>query len=60
MVAHDGESLYMVRQPREAVGEPALLELPAGKLDVEGETPLEVRSASSPRRSASRRATGES
>jgi len=41
IVAHDGESVYLVRQPREAVGEPALLELPAGKLDVEGETPLE-------------------
>jgi len=27
----------MVRQPREAVGEQALLELPAGKLDEEGE-----------------------
>jgi ADP-ribose pyrophosphatase len=37
----DGESLYMVVQPREATGEDALLELPAGKLDVEGETPLE-------------------
>ena len=33
--------LYMVRQPREAVGEDSLLELPAGKLDVEGETPLD-------------------
>jgi ADP-ribose pyrophosphatase len=31
----------MVRQPREAVGEDALLEVPAGKLDVEGETPLQ-------------------
>jgi ADP-ribose pyrophosphatase len=31
----------MVEQPREAVEEPALLELPAGKLDVKGETPLE-------------------
>ena len=41
IVAHDGESIYLVRQPREPVGEPALLELPAGKLDVEGETPLE-------------------
>jgi ADP-ribose pyrophosphatase len=33
IVAHDGERLYMVRQPREAVGEQGLLELPAGKLD---------------------------
>jgi ADP-ribose pyrophosphatase len=41
MLAHDGETLYLVRQPREAVGEDALLELPAGKLDVEGESPLE-------------------
>ena len=41
ILAHDGETLYLVRQPREAVGEPALLEVPAGKLDVEGETPLE-------------------
>jgi ADP-ribose pyrophosphatase len=41
IVAHDGKVLYMVRQPREAVGEAALLELPAGKLDVEGESPLE-------------------
>jgi 8-oxo-dGTP pyrophosphatase MutT (NUDIX family) len=41
VVAHDHEVLYMVRQPREPVGETALLELPAGKLDVEGETPLE-------------------
>src|ERR671924_1956142 len=39
VVAHDGERLYLVRQPREAVGEPALLELPAGKLDEEGEEP---------------------
>jgi 8-oxo-dGTP pyrophosphatase MutT (NUDIX family) len=41
IVAHDGGRIYMVRQPREAVGEDSLLELPAGKLDVEGETPLE-------------------
>jgi ADP-ribose pyrophosphatase len=41
-VAHDDQALYMVRQPREAVGEPDLLELPAGTLDVEGETPLEA------------------
>jgi 8-oxo-dGTP pyrophosphatase MutT (NUDIX family) len=41
VIPHDGRVLYMVEQPREAVEEPALLELPAGKLDVEGETPLE-------------------
>jgi 8-oxo-dGTP pyrophosphatase MutT (NUDIX family) len=42
VVAHDGERLFLVRQPREAVGEPDLLELPAGKLDEEGEGPLET------------------
>jgi ADP-ribose pyrophosphatase len=41
IAAHDGKVLYMVRQPREPVEEPALLELPAGKLDKEGESPLE-------------------
>ncbi len=41
-VAHDERFLYLVRQPREAVGEERLLELPAGKLDVEGEGPLEA------------------
>ena len=40
IVAHDGERLYLVRQPRETIGVPDLLELPAGKLDVEGEEPL--------------------
>jgi ADP-ribose pyrophosphatase len=42
IVAHDGERLFLVRQPREPVGEPELLELPAGKLDEEGETPLDT------------------
>ena len=42
VVAHDGERLFLVRQPREAVDEQALLELPAGKLDTEGEGPLET------------------
>ncbi len=41
MVAHDDLHVYLVRQPREAVGEEALLELPAGKLDVPGESPVE-------------------
>jgi len=41
IVAHDDERFFMVRQPREAVGEERLLELPAGKLDVEGESALE-------------------
>lgn len=42
IVAHDGEKVYLVKQPREAVNDPALLELPAGKLDEEGEGPLET------------------
>jgi 8-oxo-dGTP pyrophosphatase MutT (NUDIX family) len=42
MIAHDERVLYMVRQRREAVGEEHLLELPAGKFDVEGESPLET------------------
>jgi len=40
VVAHDDEHVYLVRQPREAVGIGDLLELPAGKLDEEGEAPL--------------------
>lgn len=40
VLAHDHEFLYMVRQPREAVGEEALLELPAGKLDGADRDPL--------------------
>jgi 8-oxo-dGTP pyrophosphatase MutT (NUDIX family) len=40
VLAHDGEHVWLVRQPREAVDEPALLEIPAGRLDVEGEQPL--------------------
>jgi len=41
ILAHDDLHVHLVRQPREPVGEPALLELPAGKLDVEGESELE-------------------
>ena len=40
VVAHDGERIFLVRQPREAIDVPDLLEIPAGKLDVEGEEPL--------------------
>lgn len=40
IVAHDGENVWLVRQPREAVGEADLLEIPAGRLDVDGEEPL--------------------
>jgi len=37
-----GGHVWLVRQPREPVGEQALLELPAGKIDVEGEDLLET------------------
>jgi 8-oxo-dGTP pyrophosphatase MutT (NUDIX family) len=40
IVVLDGAQLWLVRQPREAVGVPDLLEIPAGKLDEEGEGPL--------------------
>jgi ADP-ribose pyrophosphatase len=42
VVCHDGEQLFLVRQPREAVGAPDMLEIPAGKLDEEGEDALET------------------
>jgi ADP-ribose pyrophosphatase len=41
IVAHDDERVWLVRQPRETVLE-SLLEIPAGRLDVEGESPLEA------------------
>ena len=40
IVVHDGTDLFLVRQPREVVGDPDFLEIPAGRLDVEGEAPL--------------------
>jgi ADP-ribose pyrophosphatase len=42
IVVLDGENLWLVRQPREAVGSPDMLEIPAGKLDEEGEDPLQT------------------
>src|SRR3954469_25628764 len=45
VLAHDGEFIYLVAQPREPVDEQALVELPAGKLDEEGEEPLGARHA---------------
>ena len=37
VVPFDGERIWLVRQPREPVDEQSLLELPAGKIDREGE-----------------------
>jgi 8-oxo-dGTP pyrophosphatase MutT (NUDIX family) len=42
IVAHDGSDVFLVRQPREAIDDPDFLEIPAGRLDVEGEAPLEA------------------
>lgn len=42
VVVLEDDQLWFVRQPREAVGIPDLLEIVAGKLDVEGEDPLEA------------------
>lgn len=37
----DDDHVWLVVQPRQAVGEPDMLEIPAGKLDLDGETPEE-------------------
>ena len=41
IVAYDDEHVWLVRQPREALGR-HMLEIPAGRLDVEGESPLQT------------------
>jgi 8-oxo-dGTP pyrophosphatase MutT (NUDIX family) len=41
ILAHDDERVWLVRQPRETVAAD-LLEIPAGRLDVDGESPLEA------------------
>ena len=42
VVAFDDTHVWLVRQPREAADDPDMLEIPAGKLDEEGEEPLET------------------
>ena len=42
IVAVDAQHVWLTRQPRESAGAVASLEVPAGKLDVEGESPLEM------------------
>ncbi len=42
ILAVDEEHVWLTRQPREAIDDPASLEVPAGKLDVAGEPPLET------------------
>ena len=41
IVAVDATHVWLTRQPREVVGAGASLEIPAGKLDVAGESPLQ-------------------
>jgi 8-oxo-dGTP pyrophosphatase MutT (NUDIX family) len=40
IIAIDDDHVWLTRQPREVIGDPASLEIPAGKLDVPGEPPL--------------------
>jgi len=42
VLAVDDEYVWLTRQPREAAGVRASLEVPAGKLDVPGEPPIET------------------
>jgi ADP-ribose pyrophosphatase len=41
ILAHDDAVVHLVRQPREAIGADGLLEIPAGTMDVEGESERE-------------------
>jgi len=42
VLVHDDADLFLVRQPREAIDDPDFLEIPAGRLDVEGEAPIDA------------------
>jgi len=42
IIAVDDSHVWLTRQPREVVGDSASLEIPAGKLDVPGESRLEA------------------
>jgi 8-oxo-dGTP pyrophosphatase MutT (NUDIX family) len=42
ILALDEQSVWLTRQPREAIGARGSLEVPAGKRDVPGESPLET------------------
>jgi 8-oxo-dGTP pyrophosphatase MutT (NUDIX family) len=39
IVVHDDQDLWLVRQPREGIMRDDVLEIPAGRLDVDGEAP---------------------
>ena len=45
IVAHDDTHLWLVRQPREAIGDPDFLEIPAGRLDQRGRVAASGRAA---------------
>ena len=42
VLVHDDADLFLVRQPREAIADPDFLEIPAGRLDVDGEEPIDA------------------
>jgi 8-oxo-dGTP pyrophosphatase MutT (NUDIX family) len=42
VLVHDDSDVYLVRQPREAIDDPDFLEIPAGRLDVAGEAPIDA------------------
>jgi ADP-ribose pyrophosphatase len=42
ILAYDDTQIHLVRQAREAIGRDDVLELPAGLMDVEGESPLDT------------------
>ena len=42
VVAYSDTEIYLVKQAREAIGRDDLLEIPAGLMDVEGESPLQT------------------
>ena len=42
VVAYDDEQLYLIKQMREAIGRDDVLELPAGIMDEEGESPIDT------------------
>ena len=42
ILAHDDTHVWLVRLPREAIGDPDSLEIPAGRLDQDDESPLEA------------------
>ena len=42
VVAYDDEQLYLIRQAREPIGRDDVLELPAGIMDEEGESPIDT------------------